>query len=154
MKKAILFFSFLACLFVFSSHVSAQKPTEPQIQRDPILEQDANHNLEVAWQYFKLKKAYKAVLMRAEETFAAHPDYSKMDEFLFIAAMSSKYLADGKGQQQVNLAKLSDDEKKKYAPERLREDAVAYFSTIKDKYPNSKYIGETEKQLKLLQAKK
>lgn len=154
MKKAILFFSFLVCVFVFSSNSLAQKPTDPQIQRDPILEADAKHNLEVAWQYYKLKKAYKAVLMRAEETFAAHPDFSKMDELLFIAAMSSMYLADGKGKQKLDLNKLPEEEKKKYAPERLREEAVAYFNMIKDKYPNSKYIGETEKNLKLLQPKK
>ena len=151
MKKAILFFSFLACVFAFSSNSFAQKPTDPQIQRDPILEADAKHNLEVAWQYFKLKKAYKAVLMRFEETYAAHPDFSKMDEFLFMAAMSSKYLADGKGKQQ--LVFKDDEEKKRFSPERLREDAVAYFNILKDKYPKSKYIGEAEKQLKLLQPK-
>lgn len=151
MKKAILFFSFLACIFVFSSNSFAQKPTDPQIQRDPILEADANHNLDVAWQYYKLKKAYKAVLMRFEETYAAHPDFSKMDEFLFMAAMSSKYLAEGKGKQELVLK--TDEEKKRYAPERLREDAVAYFNILKDKYPKSKYIGETEKQLKLMQPK-
>lgn len=151
MKKAILFFSFLACVFVFSANSFAQKPTDPQIQRDPILEADAKHNLEVAQQYFKLKKAYKAVLMRFEETFAAHPDFSKMDEFLFMAAMSSKYLADRKGKQELVLK--TDEEKKRFAPERLREDAVAYFNMLKDKYPSSKYIGETEKQLKLLQPK-
>lgn len=150
MKKVLIFFSFLACVFVFASNVSAQKPTDPQIQRDPVLEADANHNLEVAQQYFRLKKAYKAVLMRFEETYAAHPDYSKMDEFLFMAAMSSKYLAEGKGKQELVLK--NDEEKKKFAPEKLREDAVAYFNIIKDKYPKSKYIGETEKQLKLLQS--
>lgn len=147
MKKLILISTFILASFVSASF--AQKQVEPQIQRDPILEQDAKHNLEVSWQYYKLKKAYKAVLMRFEETFAAHPDFSKMDEFLFIAAMSSKYLSEGKGKQQLVLK--DDEEKKKYSPERLREDAVAYFSMIKDKYPNSKYIGETEKQLKLLQ---
>lgn len=150
MKKVIIFFSFLACTFVFASNVSAQKPTDPQIQRDPVLEADANHNLEVAWQYYKLKKAYKAVLMRFEETYAAYPEYSKMDEFLFMAAMSSKYLAERKGKQELVLK--TDEEKQKFAPEKLREDAVAYFSIIKDKYPKSKYIGETEKQLKLLQS--
>jgi outer membrane protein assembly factor BamD (BamD/ComL family) len=108
----------------------------------------------VAWQYYKLKKAYKAVLMRAEETFAAHPEFSKMDELLYLAAMSSIYLSEGKGKQKLDLDKLSDDEKKKYAPDKLRQDAIDYFTTIKDKYPNSKYIGETEKQLKLLQGKK
>lgn len=150
MKKALIILSFV--LLAFTATSFAQKQVEPQIQRDPILEADANHNLEVAWQYYKLKKAYKAVLMRFEETFAAHPDYSKMDEFLFLAAMSSKYLAEGKGKQQLVLK--DDEEKKKFSPERLREDAVAYFNIIKDKYPNSKYIGETEKQLKSLQPPK
>lgn len=151
MKNALLIAAVV--LIGFATTTFAQKQIEPpQIQRDPILEQDANHNLEVAMQYFKLKKAYKAVLLRFEETFAAHPDYSKMDEFLYIAAMSSKYIADGKGKQEMVFK--NDEEKQRYSPERLREDAVAYFSMLKDKYPSSKYIGETEKQLKLLAPKK
>lgn len=154
MKKAILFFGFLVCVFVFSANSLAQKPAGPPIQLDPILEADAKHNLEVARQYYKLKKAYKAVLMRAEETFAAHPEFSKMDEFLYLAAMSSMYLSEGKGKQKIDLERLPEEEKKKYSPDRLRQDAIDYFNTIKEKYPNSKYIGETEKQLKLLQGKK
>lgn len=151
MKKALLISMFVCLTFVSASF--AQKQVEPpQIQRDPILEADAKHNLDVSWQYFKLKKAYKAVLMRFEETYAAHPDFSKMDEFLYMAAMSSMYLADGKGKQQLILK--GEEEKKKYSPERLREDAIAYFNMIKEKYPNSKYIGDTEKNLKQLQAKK
>lgn len=150
MKKVIVVLGFIILALTVNSF--GQKQVEPQIQRDPILEADANHNLEVAWQYYKLKKAYKAVLMRFEETYALHPDYSKMDEFLFIAAMSSVYLADGKGKQELIFK--DDDEKKRFSPERLREDAVAYFNIIKDKYPKSKYIGETEKQLKQLQPKK
>jgi len=150
MKKALLVFCFLFLSLATSAF--AQKPNNPPIQRDPILEADAKHNLEVARQYYKLKKAYKAVLMRFEETLAAHPDFSSMDEFLYLAGMSSVYLADGKGKQLLVLK--DDEEKKKFSSERLREDATVYFTMIKDKYPNSKYIGETEKQLKLLQAKK
>ncbi len=151
MKKALIIFTFIISAFVSASF--AQKQIEPQIQRDPILEADAKHNLDVSWQYFKLKKAYMAVLLRFEETFAAHPEFSKMDEFLYLAAMSSKNLADGKGEQKIILSKLPEEERKKYEPTKLREDAVAYFSLIKDKYPQSKYIGETEKQLKMLQKK-
>lgn len=150
MRKALIVLTFV--FLGFTATAFGQKQVEPQIQRDPILEADAKHNLEVAWQYYKLKKAYKAVLMRFEETFAAHPDFSKIDEFLYIAAMSSMYLADGKGKQQLVLK--TDEEKQRYSPARLREDAVAYFSMIRDKYPKSKYIGETEKQLKNLQGKK
>ena len=152
MKKALLIFSFILLAFTFVTF--AQKQIEPQIQRDPILEADAKHNLDVASQYFKLKKAYKGVLMRFEETFAAYPEFSKMDEFLYYAGMSSYYLSENKGKQKIDMAKLTDDDKKKYAPEKLREDAKAYLSAIVEKYPSSQYIGEAEKTLKELEAQK
>lgn len=152
MKKVIFIFSFI--LLAFASSAYAQKQIEPQIQRDPILEADAKHNLNVANQYFKLKKAYKAVLMRFEETFAAYPEFSKMDEFLYIAGMSSYYLSENKGKQKINMANLTDDDKKKFAPERLRENAAAYLTAIVEKYPESQYKDEAEETLKEIQAKK
>ncbi len=148
MKKALLIFSFI--FLVFTSASFAQKQIEPQVQRDPILEADARHNLEVAQQYFKLKKAYKAVLLRFEETFAAYPEFSKMDEFLYYAGMSSFYLSENKGKQKV----VSEADKKKFAPEKLREDSVAYLSTLVEKYPQSAFKTDAEKTLKELQAKK
>ncbi|MDQ3041556.1 MAG: outer membrane protein assembly factor BamD [Acidobacteriota bacterium] len=145
---AIIIFGFSAV----GNSVFAQKQIEPQIQRDPILETDASHNLEVANQYFKTKKAYKAVLMRFEETFAAYPDFSKMDEFLYLAGMSSYYLSENKGKQKIDTK--SEDEKKKFAPEKLREDATAYLAQLVEKYPQSQYKTEAEKTLKTLEAKK
>jgi outer membrane protein assembly factor BamD (BamD/ComL family) len=149
MKKAILFLSLFVTFFAFSANVSAQKQLEPQIQRDPILEADATHNLEVARQYFTTKKAYKAVLMRFEETYAAYPEFSKMDEFLFYAGMSSFYLSNNKGKQKVD--KNSEQEKVKFAPEKLREDAVGYFSAIVEKYPQSQFKPQAETMLKELE---
>lgn len=148
MKKAFLIFSFMLLAFATSSN--AQKQIEPQIQRDPVLEADAKHNLEVAQQYFKLKKAYKAVLLRFEETFAAYPEFSKMDEFLYYAGMSSYFLSENKGKQKI----ISEEEKKKFAPEKLRENATAYLSLIVEKYPQSVFRAEAEKTLKTLEAKK
>jgi len=150
MKKALLIFSFFVAIFAFSANANAQRNIEPKIDRDPILEADAKHNLEVAQQYFKLKKAYKAVLMRFEETFAAYPDFSKMDEFLYYAGMSSFYLSDNKGKQKLT----SETDKKKFAPERMREDATAYLSLIVEKYPQSQFKADAEKILKELNAKK
>jgi len=150
-KFTVLAFAFLS-LFVFGNSAFAQKQIEPQIQRDPILELDANHNLEVAQQYFKTKKAYKAVLMRFEETFAAYPEFSKMDEFLYLAGMSSFYLSENKGKQKIDTK--SENEKKKFAPEKLREDATAYLAQIVEKYPQSTFKAEAEKTLKTLEAKK
>jgi outer membrane protein assembly factor BamD (BamD/ComL family) len=147
---AIIFLVF--GLFVFSSSTSAQRNIEPQVERDPILEADAKHNLEVAWQYFKLKKAYKAVLMRTEETIAAHPLYSKMDEILYLSGMSSFYLSQNKGKQKIDFS--SEEDKQRFAPEKLREDAVAYLSQLVEQHPQSKYKDDAEKVLKLLKAAK
>lgn len=150
MKKAFLIFSFI--FLTFTSAAFAQKQIEQQVQRDPILEADAKHNLEVAQQYFKLKKAYKAVLLRFEETFAAYPDFSKMDEFLYYAGMSSFYLSDNKGKQKID--QKSEKEKDKFAPTKLREDARAYLSTLVEKYPQSLFKADAEKTLKEIEVKK
>jgi len=153
MKRTILAFGFvIGLLTIFSYSASAQRNVKPAIDRDPLMEADAKHNLDVAWQQFKLKKAYKGVLLRFEETYAAYPDFSKIDEFLYLAAKSSYFLSENKGKQKVNLK--SDKEKNKYAPAKLREDAVAYFSTIIDKYPDSAYRAEAEKALAELKGQK
>ena len=140
-------------LFIFAGGtIHAQKQIEPAVQRDPILEADASHNLEVAQQYFKTKKAYKAVLMRFEETYAAYPDFSKMDEFLYLAGMSSFYLSQNKGKQKID--QNSAIEKEKFAPAKLMENAVGYFSAIVEKFPQSPHKPEAEKMLKELETKK
>jgi outer membrane protein assembly factor BamD (BamD/ComL family) len=145
----------LAFIFIFIFAVSltafAQKQIEPQVQRDPLLEADSKRNLEVALHYFKLKKAYRAVLMRCEEIIAANPDFSRMDAVLYLSGMSSYYLAEGKGKQKLILK--TEEEKKRFAPEKLKEDAVAYLSQLKENFPQSEYIGETEKALKELEKK-
>jgi outer membrane protein assembly factor BamD (BamD/ComL family) len=153
MKKNLLVLAFIIFGFsMFGNSAFAQKQIEPQIQRDPILEADARHNLDVAQQYFKTKKAYKAVLMRFEETFAAYPEFSKMDEFLYLAAMSSLNLSENKGKQKID--EKSEAEREKYAPEKLRENAVAYFTQIVKQYPQSRFKADAEKALKTLEAKK
>lgn len=142
-----VFLSVFISALVLSAVASAQRNIDPAIDRDPILEADAKHNLDVAWQAFKpLKKAYKQVIMRFEETFAAYPQFSKMDEFLYLAGMSSVYLSRNEGKQKVNL-KIAK-EREKYAPEKLKEDAIAYLSVLVDKYPESKYREDAEKTLK------
>ena len=135
-------------ILLFSFSGLAQRNVTPVIDRDPVMELDAKHNLDVAWQSYKLKKAYKGVLMRFEETYAAYPDFSKIDEFLYLAGMSSYYLSDGKGKQKIDLK--SEKEKVKFAPEKLREDAAMYLGMLVEKYPQSKYKAEAEKTLKLL----
>ena len=144
------FFLLILALVAFSSVPTfAQRNIDPAIDRDPLLETDAKHNLDVAWQAFKpLKKAYKQVLMRFEETYAAYPEFSKMDEFLYLAGMSSYYLSENKGRQKIDPKNEKDREK--YTPEKLKENAVAYLSMIVEKYPDSKYRADAEKTLATL----
>ena len=138
----------LICLFAYSGTVSAQRNVTPAIDRDPLMEQDAKHNLDVAKQYFLLKKAYKGVLERFEETYAAYPTFSKIDEFLYYAGMSSYYLSENKGKQKIDLKREKDPAK--YEPAKLKDDAIGYLSTIVEKYPESKFKADAEKTLKLL----
>ena len=141
-------FFILSLLLITVGGVTAQRNVTPAIDRDPLLEADAKHNLDVALNAFKLKKAYKGVLLRFEETYAAYPDFSKIDEFLYIAGMSSYYLSENRGKQKVDLT--SEKEKDKYAPAKLKEDAIAYLSEIVEKHPDSQYRSDAEKTLKLL----
>ncbi|MEQ1764701.1 MAG: outer membrane protein assembly factor BamD [Pyrinomonadaceae bacterium] len=142
-----IFSASLLLLLLFTVSTSAQRNIDPAIDRDPVLEADAKHNLDVAWQAFKpLKKAYKQVIMRFEETFAAYPQFSKMDEFLYLAGMSSVYLSKNEGRQKVDLKNGKD--KVRYEPSRLKEEAVVYLSMLVEKYPESKYRAEAETTLK------
>ena len=136
----------LTVLTICSTSALAQRNVTPAIERDPVLEKDAKHNLDVAWQYFTpLKRAYKSVIFRFEETYAAYPDFSKMDEFLYLAGMSSYYLSKNEGKQKVDLN--LPKEKEKFAPQKLREDAEAYLAKMLELNPESKYKEEAEKTL-------
>jgi outer membrane protein assembly factor BamD (BamD/ComL family) len=151
MKRLFISFIFsIAILISFSSITTAQRNVTPTV--DPVLETDAKHNLDVARQAFSpLKKAYKQVLMRFDETFAAYPDFTAMDEFLYMAGVSSYLLAEGKGKQAVNAK--SDKEMKRFAPDRLRIDAQAFLSMLIDKYPQSKFKPDAERTLAEIKSK-
>ena len=140
------FFLIISILLLSVFAVSAQRNVTPAVDRDPLMEADAKHNLDVAEQSFSnLKKAYKAVLGRFEETYAAYPTFSRMDEFLYIAGMSSYYLSINKGKQKIDLK--TEKEKEKFAPAKLKEDAVAYLSLVIEKYPDSPRKPDAQKAL-------
>ena len=110
------------------------------VLRDPDLEKDSLHNLEVARHYFKLKKAYVAAIKRCEEIDAGNPNFAKMDEVLFIAGASSLRLAENRGKQKA---------KEKSADE-LRQDARVYLSRLVADYPNSSFKQQAETDLQAL----
>jgi hypothetical protein len=108
--------------------------------RDAELEKDSAHNLEVAWHYFKLKKAYVAALKRCEEIIAGNPTFARMDKVLYVAAESSMMLAQNKGKQAV----------KDKTPEQLKEDARDYYSQLVLDYPQSEFMKEAQEKLNTL----
>ncbi len=111
----------------------------PDVVRDADMEKDSLHNLEVARQYFTLRKAYKASLARCEEIIAGNPTFSKIDEVLWIAGESSLRLSANKGKQSV-----------KTATDKLRGDARDYLSMLVNNYPDSKFKGGALEELKSL----
>ena len=142
MKKSCLILAAFAVVFVLaapSTRAQSGAKQGPDVMRDPDMEKESLHNLEVARQYFKLRKAYKASLARCEEILAGNPAFSKIDEVLFIAGESSLRLSENKGKQSV-----------KTATDKLREDARDYLSQLVNQYPDSKFRSESVEDLKAL----
>jgi outer membrane protein assembly factor BamD (BamD/ComL family) len=120
----------------------------PAVARDPDAEKSAKHELEVARHYFRNKKAYLASFKRADELIAGYPEFSKLDEVLYIAGMSGFYLSQGKGKQA--LPKAAPDRPQEYTPEDMRESAREYLSRLVRDYPKSGFRKEAEQALSQL----
>lgn len=106
-------------------------PVAPK--RDPLLEKESAHHLDVAWQYFKKKqdkeskevneRRAKAIADRLLEVLDTNPTFAKIDEVNYL--LGEVYL------------RLSDKDK-----------AVRYFGDVA---PESKYAGEAKKRLAEIQ---
>lgn len=122
---------------------------DPSTIRDAELEKDSMHNLEVARNYFKLRKAYVAALRRCEEIIAGNPNFAKIDEVLWMAGQSSLSLADNKGKQSASLYVIHEDgEKRTLTPDQLRDLGRHYLSRLVTDFPESKYRVEAETSLR------
>ena len=149
MKKLVLIVSlFTICLVCVARDARAQgKPAlgpDASTVRDADLEKDSLHNLEVAQQYFKLKKAYVAALKRCEEIIAGNPNFAKIDEALYMAGMSSLYLSQNKGKQKV----AQIPEQNRLTPEKYREDARNYLSHLVSEHPDSSFSKQAQDALR------
>ena len=123
----------------------------PDVNRDPDMETEAKHNLEVARQYFKLRKAYVASLQRCEEVLAANPGFSRIDEVLYIAGKSSLNLADSKGKQKADQYIIHDGDKKvTLSADEFRDKAREYLSQLVNDHPQSPFRADAEADLKIL----
>ncbi|HSL53619.1 MAG TPA: outer membrane protein assembly factor BamD [Pyrinomonadaceae bacterium] len=123
--------------------------------RDPDLERDSHHNLEVAKNYFKLKKAYVASLKRCEEIIAGNPNFEKIDEVLLMAGQSSLWLSQNKGKQKPEqYVSFDGGEKKTLTLEQFREMGVDYLNKLIKDYPESQYAKQAREELRGLEAVK
>lgn len=149
-------FLLLALLFVSVPAIQAQGVRggpDPATVRDPDLERDSHHNLEVAKNYFKLKKAYVASLKRCEEIIAGNPNFAKIEEVLLMAGQSSIWLSQNKGKQSPNLyVSFEGGEKRTLTPEQFREMGRQYLNKLVTDYPNGSFTKQAQEELRALDA--
>ena len=136
----VLLFVFLVCGPAVYAQGGVRSGPDPSTIRDPDLEKDSLHNLEVARHYFRLKKAYVAAIKRCEEIIAGNPNFAKIDEVLFIAGESSLRLAESKGKQKQS----------KLTPDQLRDEARDYLTQLAIDHPNSTFNKDAEEDLRSL----
>src|SRR5215217_1490009 len=154
---------FLLFVLLFGVSVSApltyaqgvRQGPDPSTLRDPDLERDSHHNLEVARNYFKLKKAYVAALKRCEEIIAGNPNFAKIDEVLLMAGQSSLWLADSKGKQKPDLyVSFEGAEKHTLTSEQFREMGRDYLKKLVNDYPTSPFAKQAQEELRTLETLK
>lgn len=150
----------LFLLFVFAAPVTyaqggVKSGPDPSTLRDPDLEKDSYHNLEVARNYFKLKKAYVAALKRCEEIIAGNPNFARIEEVLLMAGQSSLWLSQNKGKQKPELyVSFEGSEKRTLTSAQFREMGVDYLKKLINDYPDGQYAKQAQEELRLLETPK
>lgn len=145
----------LSLFLVFSfSAVQAQgvrSGPDPSTVRDPDLERDSHHNLEVAKNYFKLKKAYVAALKRCEEIIAGNPNFAKIEEVLLMAGQSSIWLSQNKGKQHPDLyVSFEGGEKRTLTSAQFLEMGRMYLNKLVSEYPDGSFAKQAQEELRAL----
>ena len=154
MKKVVWLAAFAFCAILVCAPASfaqggVKSGPDPSLIRDPELEKDSLHNLEVARNYFKLKKAYVAALKRLEEVIAGNPNFSKIEEVYLLAGRASLWLAEGKGKQAAEkYVTFADGAKHTLTPEELRMKGREFLSVLVNDYPNSQYTKQAVEELR------
>jgi len=149
---AVLFFG----LLLFAAPASfaqggVRSGPDPSTIRDPDLEKDSLHNLEVARNYFRLKKAYVAALMRLEEIIAGNPNFARNDEVLLMAGQSSLWLAEHKGKQSPDLyVSFEGGKKRTLTAEQFRELGRLYLKKLVEDHPDSAFAKQATEELQAL----
>ena len=152
-KLLLLVFAILIIAPASFAQGAVKSGPDPSTLRDPDLERDSYHNLEVARNYFKLKKAYVAALKRCEEIIAGNPNFAKIEEVLLMAGQSSLWLSQNKGKQNPNLyVSFEGGEKRTLTSEQFREMGVDYLKKLINDHPDGEYARQAQEELRTLQA--
>ncbi len=147
----VLLFAFILCTPAVYAQGGVKGGQDPSTIRDPDLEKDSLHSLEVARHYFKLRKAYVAALQRCEEIIAGNPHFANIDEVLLYAGESARALAENKGKQSSSLYVIFDgNNKRSLKPEEFRELGREYLSRLLNEYPQSRFRKQAEEGLRVL----
>jgi outer membrane protein assembly factor BamD (BamD/ComL family) len=155
MKIKLLFLVLLVLVVVPVTYAQGgvKSGPDPATLRDPDLERDSYHNLEVARNYFKLKKAYVAALKRCEEIIAGNPNFAKIEEVLLMAGQSSLWLSQNKGKQKPEqYVSFEGGEKRTLSAEQFREMGVDYLKKLISDHPDSPYAKQAQEELRSLEA--
>src|SRR5919112_1895805 len=151
----VLVLAVAAMLLVSAPATRAQgvrTATDPATMRDPDLERDSHHNLEVAKNYFRLKKAYVAALKRCEEIIAGNPNFAKIEEVLLMAGQSSLWLSQNKGKQKPELyVSFEGTEKHTLTSEQFREMGRDYLKKLIADHPDGEYAKQAQEELRGLE---
>lgn len=152
MRLSLLIFVIAVALFVSAPVANAQGGVrtgpDQSTLRDPDLEKDSLHNLEVARNYFKLKKAYVASLKRCEEIIAGNPNFARIEEVLLMAGQSSLWLSENKGKQRPEQYVTFDGgEKRTLTAEQFREMGRDYLSKLIKDYPDGSFAKQAREEL-------
>jgi outer membrane protein assembly factor BamD (BamD/ComL family) len=118
----------LAAIVILQSSGLAQGPGKPiEGPRDSVKEIAARHNLDVARWYLTKRKAYEGARDRLQEIVDTYPDFSRMDEVLFLMGEAS--------------LKLGKNDK-----------AVDYYNGMLKAYPESEFAKRARERLDELKA--
>jgi outer membrane protein assembly factor BamD (BamD/ComL family) len=125
---ARMFLVAFAALIVSQPSGFAQGPGKPiESPRDPVKEIAAKHNLDVARWYLTKRKAYEGARDRLQEIMDSYPDFSRMDEVVFLMGEDS--------------LKLKKNDK-----------AVEYYNGLLKAYPESEFAKQAHERLDELKA--
>ena len=121
---ALMTLSF-ALLFAGAADAYAQGAARGKVDppRDPIMETNATHSLDVARWYLTKRKAYEGARDRLQEIVDTYPEFSRMDEVFFLLGEAS--------------LKLNKPEK-----------AVEYYERVVKNFEGSEFVKRARERLK------